>query len=159
LTALTALSANDPVFQPGFEEADTSIQAAVPMYGVYDLLDRAGNSPAQQEPFLTRIVIGASLQDAHKVWDKGSPLSWIREDAPPIFVIHGGIDTFTDPGQATAFAAALRQVSKNPVAYAELPGAQHLFDALPSVRTAATVAAIDEFVSSVRAGVTTGDRS
>jgi acetyl esterase/lipase len=155
LTALTALSANDPVFQPGFEEADTSIQAAVPMYGVYDLLDREGNSPAQQEPFLTRIVIGDSLQDAHKVWDKGSPLSWIRSDAPPIFVIHGGIDTFTNPAQATAFAAALRQVSKNPVAYAELPGAQHLFDVLPSVRTAATVAAIDEFVSSVRAGVKT----
>jgi acetyl esterase/lipase len=159
LSALAALSANDPVFQPGFEEADTSIQAAVPMYGVYDLLDRAGNSPAQQGPFLTQTVIGASLDDAHDVWDNGSPLSWIRSDAPPMFVLHGGIDTFTNPGQATAFVAALRRVSKNPVAHAELPGAQHLFDVLPSVRTAATVAAIDEFVSSVRAGVKTGGSS
>ena len=42
LSALAALTANDPVFQPGFEDEDTSVQAAVPLYGVYDLLDRAG---------------------------------------------------------------------------------------------------------------------
>jgi acetyl esterase/lipase len=41
LTALTALSQNDPAFQPGFESADTSVSAAVPFYGVYDFLDRA----------------------------------------------------------------------------------------------------------------------
>jgi len=40
LTALTALSANDPRFQPGFEGVDTSVVAAVPFYGVYDFLDR-----------------------------------------------------------------------------------------------------------------------
>jgi acetyl esterase/lipase len=147
LSALAALSSNDPVFQPGFEEADTSIQAAVPLYGVYDLLDRAGDSPVQQEPFLTRILIGASREDAYEIWDKGSPLSWIRLDAPPVFVIHGGMDTFTNPSQARAFTSALRQVSESPVAYAELPGAQHSFDVLPSVRTAAAVAAIDEFLS------------
>ncbi|QLL09841.1 alpha/beta hydrolase [Mycobacterium vicinigordonae] len=150
LTALAALSGNDPVFQPGFETADTSVQAGIPLYGVYDLLDRAGDSPAEQEEFLRRIVIGASLQDAYDVWDKGSPLSWVNEDAPPLFVIHGGIDTFTNPEQARAFVAALRRVSRNPVAYAELSGAQHAFDWLPSIRTRATVVAIDHFLTHVR---------
>ncbi|MGO9158790.1 alpha/beta hydrolase fold domain-containing protein [Mycobacterium sp.] len=150
LSALAALTANDPVFQPGFEDADTSVRAAVPLYGVYDLLDRAGDSPAQQEEFLSRIVIGAPQHEAYEVWDQGSPLSQLRPDAPPIFVIHGGIDTFTNHEQARAFADALRAVSRNPVAYAELPGAQHSFDVLPTARTAATVEAIDRFLTFVR---------
>src|SRR2546429_3426223 len=36
LSALAALTPNDPAWQPGFEDADTSVQAAVPYYGVYD---------------------------------------------------------------------------------------------------------------------------
>lgn len=36
LTALAALTPNDPKFQPGFEDADTSVMAAVPFYGRYD---------------------------------------------------------------------------------------------------------------------------
>jgi len=151
LSALAALTANDPVFQPGFEDADTSVRAAVPLYGVYDLLDRAGDSPAQQEEFLSRIVIGAPQHEAYEVWDQGSPLSQLRPDAPPIFVVHGGIDTFTNHEQARAFADALRVISRNPVAYAELPGAQHSFDVMPTPRTAATVEAIDRFLTFVRA--------
>ena len=36
LSALAALTPNDPKFQPGFEEADTSVVAAVPYYGRYE---------------------------------------------------------------------------------------------------------------------------
>ncbi len=46
LTALAALTANEPVFQPGFEEADTSVVAAVPFYGVYDFTNRDGTGRA-----------------------------------------------------------------------------------------------------------------
>src|SRR5438552_275064 len=42
LTALVALTQNDPEYQPGFESADTSVQAAVPYYGVYDFTGRNG---------------------------------------------------------------------------------------------------------------------
>ncbi|MCB0936536.1 MAG: alpha/beta hydrolase, partial [Mycobacterium sp.] len=38
LTALAALTPREPIFQPGFEDADTSVVAAVPVYGLYDLL-------------------------------------------------------------------------------------------------------------------------
>ncbi len=37
LCALLALSDGDAAFQPGFESADTSVQACVPFYGVMDL--------------------------------------------------------------------------------------------------------------------------
>ena len=39
LSALAALTMNDPALQPGFEDADTSIVAAIPLYGDYDWLD------------------------------------------------------------------------------------------------------------------------
>ena len=149
LTALAALTPSEPVFQPGFEEADTSVAAAVPFYGVYDLLDRTGEAPPEQEAFLTRVVIGQSRSAAPTVWDHGSPMSWLRPDAPPFFILHGGIDTLAFPTQARTFAGELRRVSRQPVAYAELPGAQHTWEAVPTVRTAATVAAVDRFLSYV----------
>jgi acetyl esterase/lipase len=64
-----------------------------------------------------------------------------------MFVIHGDIDTFTRPEQARAFAGALAVESSNPVVFAELPGAQHAFDVMPWVRTAATVRAIGKFLT------------
>src|SRR5699024_5205707 len=36
LTAMTALTGADTALQPGFEDRDVAVQAAVPMYGVYD---------------------------------------------------------------------------------------------------------------------------
>ena len=68
LTALAALTPNEPVFQPGFEAADTSVVAAVPFYGVYDLLDRTMQAPREQEEFLARVVIGRSRAEAPEVW-------------------------------------------------------------------------------------------
>jgi acetyl esterase/lipase len=150
LTALAALTANQPIFQPGFEYVDTSVAAAVPFYGLYDLLDRAGEGPAEQEQFLTNVVIGRSRHQAPDMWEQGSPMSWLRPDAPPFFIMHGSIDTMTLPAQARTFAGALREVSRQPVAYAELPGAQHGFDMLPTVRGAAAVAAVDRFLTHVR---------
>lgn len=152
LTAMAALTANEPMFQPGFEDADTSVAAAVPIYGLYDLLGRLGDNPKEQEMFLSKIVIGQSPQQAPEVWEKGSATTWIRPDAPPFFILHGDNDTFAPVGQGRAFAERLRAVSTQPVAYAELPGAQHMWEALPSVRTAATVAAVDKFLSYLHQG-------
>ncbi len=150
LTALAALTANEAVFQPGFEQADTSVVAAVPFYGVYDLLDRSAAAPPEQEAFLTRFVIGASPEQNPTVWREGSPMHWIHPDAPPFFVLHGALDTLTPPATARRFAEELRKVSRNPVAFAELPGAQHMWDCVPSVRSAATVVAVERFLNAVR---------
>lgn len=147
LAALAALSPGDNDFQPGFEGADTSVAAAVPIYGVYDWSGHGADTPAEQEQFLERLVIGQSRAAAPELWERGSPMSWINPGAPPFFVLHGAIDTVTNPDQAARFAHALRQVSNEPVALATLPGAQHCFDLLPSVRTTHTVRAIDRFLS------------
>ena len=54
LTALAALTPGDPEFQPGFEDADTSVQAAVPFYGIYDFAGSTGltNAIGMRDYFL-----------------------------------------------------------------------------------------------------------
>jgi acetyl esterase/lipase len=70
----------------------------------------------------------------------------VNPDAPPFFVIHGRNDTLVPVAEARRFVARLREVSRSPVAYAELPGGQHAFEVFPSIRTAHVVNAAERFV-------------
>ena len=65
-------------------------------------------------------------------------------------MVHGTNDTLVPVAEARAFVAALREVSRSPVLYAELPYTQHAFDVLPSVRVGHTVAAVVRFLEAVR---------
>ena len=150
LSSLAALTPNEPEFQPGFEDADTSVVAAVPFYGVYDWTNRDGTGRADMEPILAKLVLKSRLADAPDVWEKASTMSWVGPDAPPFFVIHGANDTLVPVEQARSFVAMLRAESKNPVAYAELPGAQHAFEIFDSPRTLHTAGAVHRFLEAVR---------
>ena len=150
LSSLAALTPGVSEFQPGFEDADTSVQAAVPLYGVYDFLNRDGSGRADMEEMLAWFVFKSSLADARDVWERASPMSWVSPDAPPFFVIHGTNDSLVPVEQARSFARMLREESRQPVVYAELPRAQHGFDLFSSVRTLHTLRAIDRFLAVVR---------
>ncbi len=151
LCSLAALTANEPEFQPGFEEADTSVVAAVPIYGVYDFTNRDGTGRADMAPMLGKLVFKSQMDESRDVWEKASSMSWVGADAPPMFLVHGSNDTLVPVEQARSFAAMLRAESKNPVGYAELPGAQHAFEVFDSPRTFATVAGIHRFLEAIRA--------
>lgn len=136
LSALAALSANDPAYQPGFEAADTRVDAAVPVYGVYDFLDHSGlDSNVALRQFLADKIMGGPPEQDLELWRQASPVERVRSDAPPFFVIHGGNDVMTAPAEARIFSDKLHGISSQAVAYAELPGAQHAFDVMQSVRT------------------------
>lgn len=150
LAALAALTPGVTGFQPGFEDADTSVAAAVPFYGVYDFTNRDGSAGRALVPFLERRVMHSRLADNRAVWEEASPMSHVRPDAPPFFVLHGTNDVLVPVEQARSFVRALRTVSRNPVVYAELPRAQHAFDVLPSVRVHHTVLAVERFLAVVR---------
>lgn len=150
LTALAALTPGVSAFQPGFEDADTSVAAAVPFYGVYDFTDRHGGANPGLEPLLARHVFKTALTEDRPTWDAASPMSHVGPDAPPFFVIHGTNDTIVPVEQARSFTGMLGEVSRQPVVYAELPRAQHAFDVLPSVRTHHTVHAVERFLAVVR---------
>ena len=68
---MCALTPNNPLFQPGFEDADTSITAAIGLYGYY------GPAPTSK------------LASA--------PSDYLCRDAAPFFAIHGSHDPMVSP--------------------------------------------------------------
>jgi acetyl esterase/lipase len=150
LAALLALSQNDPALQPDFTGADTSVQACVPHYGVYDFAATSGSSASKHrlETLIARRVFAADRDPVGYLDDyiAASPLDRAGEDAPPFFVLHGTEDSLVPVREAREFVRKLREVSKNPVAYAELEGAQHAFDLFPSVRSAHVVRGVARFL-------------
>jgi len=150
LTALVALTANDPEYQPDFEAVDTSMRAAVPFYGVYDLTDRHGRWPKDTiKRFIGPWVIGKKFADDPDAFRKASPMDCVRPDAPPFFIIHGSNDTLVPVADAREFAELLRETSDSPVLYAEMIGAQHAFDVFPSYRTARVIEGVERFLHMV----------
>jgi acetyl esterase/lipase len=124
MAALASLTQNDPAFQPGFENADTSVSAAICLntwYGPY-----FGQGP------------------------ESSPESHIAADSPPFFLAHGDKDTLVPVADARHFADQLRRTSAAPVVYAELKGGHHAFDLFHSLRFEAVIDAIEAFAAMVR---------
>jgi acetyl esterase/lipase len=149
LTALAALTPGDAEFQPGFEDADTSVRAAVPFYGVYDFAGSTGLASAigMRDAFLGPRVMQTTWGDAPDRYEAASPILRITPEAPDFFVIHGDLDTLVDVEQARMFVAELRRTSKSSVVYAELPGAQHAFDVFHSIRSTHAVRAVDRYLT------------
>jgi len=152
LAALMALTANDPEYQPGFENADTSLQAAVPIYGVYDFTSRLGMN---RLPFwyrrLEQQIMKAFQSEEPEKFRRASPIDRVHPGAPPFFIIHGDRDTLAPVEEARYFADELRQRSKSPVIYAELAGAQRAFDLFCSPRTAHMLVAVLKFLDATHA--------
>jgi acetyl esterase/lipase len=151
LAAMLALTANDARFQPGFEDADTSLQACVPFYGVYDIANTLNTRAGHQrlDWFLKRVMFGGG--DAELV-DSATALLQLGPDAPPFFVIHGAHDSLVPVAEARELVRRLREVSKEAVVYAELPGTQHGFDVFHSVRGAHVIRGVERFLRWVYAG-------
>lgn len=120
LAMMTALTGGDPRFQPGFEDADTTVAGAIGLYGYYGRL-------------------GLETRDV------SDPVRHAASGAPPVAIIHGTHDTYTPVKGSRRLVRHLRAGSPNPVVHAELPGAQHGFDAVRSPRYLAVVEAVSRF--------------
>lgn len=125
LASTAGLTQNDPIFQPGFEDTDTSVTGVVSLYGYYGSARENGIHPS-------------------------TPLAYLKKDAPPFFVTHGDKDTIVIVEDARKFVDKLRSKSMNPVVYAELPGAQHSFDLFHSLRFESVVDGVESFAAWVR---------
>lgn len=128
LATLAALTPNDPALQPGFEAADTSVTAAISLYGYYGRY--YGGDATERIP--------------------STPFAYSASEAPPIFLAHGDHDTLVPVGSARLLATRLHGTSPSPVVYAELPGGQHAFDLFHSLRFEAVVDGIEDFTAWVR---------
>lgn len=148
LSSLLSLTADDPRYQPGFETANTAVRACVPFYGVYDFSNHH-ELHAQKgiELFLERMVLKQNLEENPQAFRDASPMHRIHAGAPPFFVIHGTHDSLASVEEGRHFATLLGETSTSPVAYAELPGAQHAFEIFHSLRTAHVVLAVERFLA------------
>ncbi len=149
LTALLGLTAGNPRFQPGFEDADTSVAAAVPFYGIYDFTPGGtfGSHAEMYHRFLEPMVMKAFVAEEPLRFEEASPVHHVSDAAPAFLVIHGDHDTLAPVEDARAFVERLRAVSHQPVLYAELPGAEHAFEVFPSERAARAVEGVAQFLS------------
>jgi acetyl esterase/lipase len=149
LSSLTALTPNDPQFQPGFEDADTRVQAAVPFYGYFDFTRADDPAHPALLALLERVVIKQPHATSLQSYAAASPITHAHADAPPFFVLHGRNDSVIPVEQARGFVARLREVSTQPVVYAELPLAQHAFDIFGSARAAHAARAVEQFLAEI----------
>jgi acetyl esterase/lipase len=158
LSALAALTANDPQFQPGFEDVDTSVRAAVPFYGLYDFTRTDSAIHPLMAPTLAKYVFKLKRADISDAFRAASPITYVSASAPPFFVLHGTNDSLIPVEQARGFTARLGEVSRQPVVYAELPFAQHAFDIFGSARAAHAAVAVEQFLAEIyqRTTVTSG---
>lgn len=127
LASIAALTQNQPRYQPGIEDADTSVAAVVSLYGWYGGYYEMGG---------VRSEVGVL----------GHPAS----DAPPFFIAHGRKDSLAPIESARQFVAHLRRESHNPVVFAELAHGQHNFDLFHSFRFSAVIDAFEVFAAWVR---------
>lgn len=152
LSSLAALTPNDPQWQPGFEDADTSVVAAVPIYGRYDWFTSHGSGRKEFIAFLQKFVVKKPFAQNKQTYLDASSIRRLRADAPPFFILHGQDDSIIPVGEGREFASALREVSTSTVAYAEIPHAQHAFDFYyGSPRAHYTARAVEVFLSWVHA--------
>lgn len=127
LSALAALTQNDPRYQPGFEQADTSVTGVASFYGWYGGYYGIGGADSE-----------------------AGPLGHDASNAPPFFIAHGAKDPLAGVKAARRFVAHLRSNSSDAVVYAELPWGQHAFDLFHSLRNAAVVDGAAAFAAWVR---------
>lgn len=151
MASLAALTANDPQWQPGFADADTSVVAAVPFYGRYDMFstDGVGRGPFVKV-LLRWMVMKKDYRSHPEIYQDASPINHVHADAPPFFILHGSNDSLIPVEEARDFVAALEPASTSPVVYAEIPGAQHAFDIFGSSHSHYAATAVARFLDWVR---------
>ncbi len=141
LSLLAGLSPGHPDWQQGFEGADTTLQGVLALYPAVDFTNRYGiRQQDRMDAFIARKIIQRTREEAPDVFEDGSPISWVDrpgvvESAPPICVVQGTHDSLVWVEEVRRFVAEFSARSSQPLAYAELPRAQHAFEIFHSPRT------------------------
>ncbi len=131
---------------------DLTVKACVGLYGVYDFSNRHRHWPGLGPvPFLERVVMKASLARRPELFHLASPVELVRPDAPPYLLVHGDRDSLAPVQESRKFRDALDEASTQPVAYIEVPDAQHAFEIFHSVRGRWAVRAVVAFLRAMRA--------
>ena len=152
LAAFAALTVGDPAFQPGFETADTSVVAAVPVYPPTDLVAMFRFRSRRDTRWAGRaaaLVFGATPVDDPGRFRAFSPIERIAGPGVPQLVVQGSADNLVPAAQTRDYVDRLRAVPGQEVVYLEVPGAPHAFDVFHSLRAEAVTGAIHAWCDAV----------
>jgi len=150
LSLFLALTAGERDLQPGFEDVDTRIQAAVPYYAGLEDYDFA-NLDDLLVNHLRNNVLPAERRDDPAAWAELLPATFMHAAAPPVLIVTGTHDALALIEGARQFAARLQAVSQSPVLLAEVHGGFHGFDDTASLRTLAVARGVHQFLEYVHA--------
>jgi acetyl esterase len=121
LAALVALAWDDPVFTPTVAAPglDARVQAAVPIFAVWDLTTI--NFPGSDRP---NPYIGASVKDEPGLFRRASPVTYLDAQSPPMLVVCGDQDSLYP--QSVDAVERLKKLGV-PVELYTAPGKGHAF--------------------------------
>jgi acetyl esterase/lipase len=109
-----------------------AVRAVVSYYGPTDLVD-AYRNPPHPDPLHIRSVeetfIGAPPDRTPEQYAAASPVSHIRPGLPPTLLIYGARDHIVESRYGAQLGERLAAAGV-PVAYLEIPWAEHAFDAV-----------------------------
>jgi len=157
LSLLAGLTPGHADWQQGFEGVDTAVQGVLAMYPVVDLTNRHGiRQQDRMDNFITRHIVQQTRDAVPHIFEDGSPFTWIHREgvaaaAPPFCIVQGTHDSLVWVEEVRRFVAELNPLTRHPLVYAELPGAQHAFEILHSPRTSHFLNAAAVWLEWVRA--------
>jgi acetyl esterase/lipase len=102
----------------GNPDVSSEVQAVANLYGVGNIESITTGS------FLAPVLTG--VFSAPGAWKRGSPVNYVRADAPPFLVIHGDKDAMVPVEQSRELVARMREGGAR-VKYIEVKNANHGF--------------------------------
>lgn len=150
LSLLLATTAGQAAYQPRFEQADTRIQAAVPVYAGLEDYDFSRTDDLLVQHTRENVMPPAQRDDIAAM-GATLPVRNLSADAPPVLIVTGTLDALAIVEGARGYAQRLRAVSRQPVLLAEVQGAFHGFDDVGSLRTHAVARGVHQFLEHVHA--------
>ena len=132
LAALLALTAGEPRWQEGFEEADTFVRGALLFYPVTDL---ASAFEDDRHPglrmVLERLAVRRPFTTNRDLYRALDPMHCELRDVPPVMLVQGTADALVPSSMSRRFARRLEDEGGH-VELIEAPGMPHGFDLFPS---------------------------
>ncbi len=150
LSLYLALTAGDTTLQPGFEGADTRVQAAVPYYAGLEDYDFSDMNHLLVRHLRTN-VLPPERQADPAAWAGMVASTFVHAGAPPVLIVSGTHDALALVEGARQFTTRLQAVSRAPVLLAEVRGGYHGFDDARSPRAQAVARGVHQFLEHVRA--------
>ncbi len=151
LGSLTTLTENQSEFQPGFEEADTSVAGCVSFYGLYDFETPFGTErPYPAFADVLQTVMQSTPSTNPHLYRQASPIQWVAGNTKPMMLVQGLNDALVDIEEAHRFYQALHQEQTPRLVMLTLPMVQHAFDLLPTVPTQCVLPAVERYLTLLR---------